>query len=265
MFAKAGGSGAISNIGKVLPALTKKDDQVSSSGKTQNIKYYGGVVPHHLLANVMISDFFSVVSSPDVKTVVLLGPNHKQAGETNFSTSDSIWNTKEGNLNPEMRVINNLTDNELVSVDNKIVSEDHSISLLVPLIKHHFPNANLVPLISKGSTPLKDIEVVSSRLINSLKNDFIVIGSVDFSHGLKPQDAQINDKETLEYIINNNYNNLLMLQDEHLDSPASVVAVLMLMEKFGKQKMEVLDHKDAATLMGDGFSETTSYYSIVFY
>ncbi|MFC1649345.1 AmmeMemoRadiSam system protein B [Patescibacteria group bacterium] len=223
--------------------------------------YLGIVVPHHLIASDYIAKGFQAVNLPP-KTIVLLGPNHKDSGNTAVITSMYAWNTEYGAMNPDVEVINELQGIEFVGVDEEAVSQEHSISAIMPFLSYYFPDSYVVPMMLDETLEKDQFEVLSRALS---KEDFLIVVSTDFSHYLKHPEALENDKKTLDYIVKRDYQKILGLDNDYLDSSSSLVLFLMIMDALEAGKMDIITHLTSSDIFGDYYLDSiTSYYVIGF-
>ena len=234
--------------------------------KTERIEpMSGGIIPHHLLAGHLIDDFFRSLSIQNPTTIILLGPNHDEKGDFKVLTSLINWETDFGVVNPSRELIQKFIKLNFVRVDEEVVTNEHSISGIVPFIKNYLPESKIFPLVLSASMSREEIEFLARNLSDVIDKETVVVVAVDFSHGLKVNDAYGNDSETLEMIKEFNYPELLPLGNEYLDSPPAIALLLAIMEERGHIDLEILAHTSSAELYGNTFAETTSYFSIAFY
>lgn len=142
------------------------------------------VVPHHLAAAVPLAGFFKMMGQQKPPVVVLLGPNHKQAGPDPIVTSEYEWKTPYGNIVPAKVIIQKLIDQKLAVANETVIDPEWSIGALVPFVKRTWPEAALVPLILKDQTPTTTLEQLAKELTGVLPPGSLVLVSVDFSHYL---------------------------------------------------------------------------------
>jgi AmmeMemoRadiSam system protein B len=213
----------------------------------QRIK--GGVVPHHLVAEEMINDFFkSFTIKP--KKIILIGPNHQ---EKKFPVVTSSSNS----------LTSAISSSPLVGIDDQLIKEEHAISNLLPYLEKYFPNAEIVPLIFKNQFKEKELREFTAVIKPNFDQQTVIIGSIDFSHYLKPVDAAENDQQTLKAIKTFNYSTLLKKDSAYLDSPSALVFLLLLMEQQGTTSLTVLDHKSSADFTPRK-TRTTTYYTLLY-
>ena len=228
-------------------------------------KIIGGVVPHHLLQGFIISDFFKRASFQNPKTIILIGPNHKELGNCNVLTSEFGWDTSFGRLQPDEVIIKDLVKSGMACIDENVLEDEHSVAGLMPYIKYYTSQAKVVPLIISSIISKDDVEKFS-KILSSLNNSSTVfVASVDFSHYLKAPEARKKDKETRVVLENFNYEKLYSLGNDHIDSPKSIGILFKIMQSLGKNKFEILNNTNSGDLLIDNFIPTTSYFEIVFY
>ena len=265
------------NSNSSAPALTHPnlffDEKTFNEGvqlsKTANelpdYRITGGIIPHHLFPGFILTDFFNRLSLQNPKTIILIGPNHYERGDFKMLSSLYYWDTPFGVVNPNDIIINDLINSNLVSIDEKVLPNDHSVAGMMPFVKYYLPKTRVVPILVSGFVTQKEAELFAVQLTNYMDKDTVLVAPVDFSHYLNNKEAQEKDKVTLEVIKKFDYRQLFTLNNDYLDSPASIAILLMVMQKLATTKMEVLAHTNSGQLQNNNYIETTSYLSIVYY
>lgn len=224
----------------------------------------GGIIPHHLLPGFIIAEFFSRLSAQKPQVIVLIGPNHENVGDFPALTSLEGWETPFGIVLPEEAVINDMVDNNILQISSQVLEQEHSVSSIIPFIKYYLPEAAVVPVILSSSIDLASIDKLGSYLANNVSRDKVLVASVDFSHYLTSAEAREKDEETLGVLKNLDIASLLALNNDNLDSPASIAVLLLAMQNNGIEKFEILHHTNSGELLQDETASTTSYFSIIF-
>lgn len=233
--------------------------------KAPPYKVSGAVVNHHLLASFIIADLFKKISVQDPKVLIILGPNHYEKGNFNVLTSQYAWGTKYGTVDPDESIIDDLISKNLARSDEETLLNDHATSSLLPFIKFYMPSVEVVQLLVSKKLTQEEAKTLSETLSTYADSGAVIIASTDFSHYLTAGQANIKDGETLKVINNFDYNSLFSFNSDHLDSPGSLAVVLMIMQKIGKTKQEILYHANSATIRPDLDSSTTSYFSMFYH
>lgn len=182
-----------------------------------------GVVPHHLTAGHMISGFFKAAaeSRPDVETVVIVAPMHYTSDNTNtLCTTEANWAAPYGGLETDREITALFTDRLGAAADDEMMQYDHSASAHIPFVKYYFPDAKSACLLvsprEKEDFPQKLAEVLAEAA--EMRNCLFVF-SIDFSHYLTPQEADIRDSETLEAVLSGDTESIEHMTDNNVDSP----------------------------------------------
>ncbi len=227
----------------------------------------GGIVPHHLLAGQLIASFFKTAaeSAAAPETVVLIGPLHEsRLGKLVTSATD--WQTPLGRFPADTELAGVLRERLGAVEDDALMRAEHSVAGLVPFARYYFPEAKVCCLLisrQAGASAPADIAAVLAE-IAAEKSCFFVF-SVDFSHYLDPDTTAVRDEESRALIAARDYDALLRLTNDHMDSPFSVCTFLMTMDALGRTVSE-LEHSNSQDILrlpfdNPAFSEgLTSYF-----
>ncbi|MFA6422414.1 MAG: AmmeMemoRadiSam system protein B [Candidatus Buchananbacteria bacterium] len=224
----------------------------------------GTIVNHHLLAGKLIAKTICNVATDKKLTIVLLSPNHFSNGQSHVIVSPNAWQTPYGILSQDVKIINDLSAQKIAVIDNAPFKFEHGIYGVIPFIKKAIPNAKIVPIIIKDSTTKEEKENLEKYLIESLPKDSIIIASLDFSHYLTSDQADISDQKSLEIL---NSFDLEKLKDlnpnskpDNVDSLPALEIFLSAMKEKGAVNFQMIDNTNSAKLIGDlSIKETTSY------
>jgi AmmeMemoRadiSam system protein B len=233
------------------------------SAKVEKKIIKGAVIPHHELANFMVSGLLVNLQRQGPKTIILIGPNHYEAGISKIITGKNAWDTSYGVVYSDKRVFDKLSTNGDVSVDDGILTNDHSITSIIPFIKYYLPDSLVNAFLLSGRMDIADVNKFVEDLSQIIDADTVVIASVDFSHYLSEPDSVTKDAETIETIKKKNVTTLLKYNNDYLDSSASVSVLMKLMEKIGAD-LEVVDNTNSGILTKDTTSPVTSYFFLVY-
>lgn len=225
----------------------------------------GGITPHHLLPGYIIADFYKRLSEQKPKTIVIIGPNHEEKGDFNALTSKFGWQTPFGIVKPDTELINLLVDENLLKVNEDVLSTDHSAAGSMPFIKYFTPNSKVVPILVSAYMTEENAKSLASSLNKYLDKDSVMVAAVDFSHYQSSEVADKKDETTLKLLNNFDYQEIIRLGNDYLDSPPSILILLMLMQERGTTSSEILEHTNSGQITGKIFTETTSYFSIFYH
>lgn len=246
---------------ELYKCLTKMDNDKKDIITEGQIS--GGVVPHHLVAGHLTARLIKEIAHSDPKIIVLVGPNHNNAGGK-VITGLYDWQTPEGIIKTDQKIVQKLVEQGLAVLDEKVMSTEHSIGAVVPFIRHFMPETLIVPLIFHHDVSLEEVDSILEKLIESLGEETVILGSVDFSHYLTRQEAEEKDKVTLKVMESFDYRALYGMSSDYLDSPASLSLVFRHAEKKGIKEFQVLDNTNSGVILKNDTIETTSYFTLLF-
>lgn len=225
----------------------------------------GGIIPHHLLAKELIDDFFKRIATNKSVTIVLVGPNHFELGNSKVISCQAGCGEFLQGTRIDEELVSQLAQSEEIGLQKEIIEQENSIVALAPFVRKYLPNAKLVPLAMSKRADLKFLEDISALIDDYSKNkETIIVASVDFSHYLSSLEAELMDGQSLEAIKKKDYQMLKGFGSEHMDSPESLILLLKVAEKSGIDLMDILDHANSGEMLADPSSLVTSYYSIIF-
>lgn len=229
----------------------------------------GGIVNHHLLAAELIQKLFCTTASNNVRRVILLAPNHFGLGGGWAISGKNDWQTVAGSVPADSNALDGLLEKRLVSIDDRVFSQEHGIGNLLPAVKNYFPNAAIIPIIVKNSMPVEQQEKLAAGLAEISDNQTIVIASLDFSHDLSLAEANRRDAETLPILTDLNYNQISGLNQTseaaNVDSQSVLGIFLRLMARQQATQFELLGHSNSAIVSGQmDLASTTSYFTAVY-
>eukprot|EP01083_Nonionella_stella_P160544 524996_1 len=146
---------------------------------------------HHLYTN-LYSYFNTHGKLPS--TIIAIGTNHRHYGER-VSVSNQIWCTPFGDIQPNMNIINALSQTCKIAVNNIAHAKEHSIENQLPFIQYvysQFQDCNsfmLVPILISYCESIQEAKDYASNVVNCLKSlkmdvhkDVVIVGTTDFTH-----------------------------------------------------------------------------------
>ncbi|MCX7614433.1 MAG: AmmeMemoRadiSam system protein B [Clostridiales bacterium] len=224
-----------------------------------------GIVPHHLLAGELIASFFKTVKDTGIpyETVIIIGPDHKGEGN-GISIADCGFRTSFGDADYDEDVGRRILQCKplSVNVNNELLQNDQAVSGIIPYAKYYLQDAKVVTLLLSRRVSLNQVENLAN-LINDISKSkkILVVGSVDFSHGLSPDEAAKKDKITLKEIKKSNLNKIKNMSNENLDSPETLCTLLYYMKECKEKEVTMLSHKSASDyLPGERLENCTTYF-----
>ena len=226
----------------------------------------GLLVPHHWVGGALITTpLRDLAASRLVRRVILIGPNHTNAGGAAVLTSDLPWETPFGLTEPDRPAVAALEAAGVARLDSEVLTYEHSVAGIVPAVRRYLPEAKVVPLVLRGGLPGAEIERLAAALAPLVDEGTVLVAAVDFSHGLPAPAARARDGETLAVLQALEWAPLLRWGNEHLDSPASVAVLMETMRLLGAAAFELGANSNSGEVSGDLAAPVTSYFSGYFH
>jgi len=218
------------------------------------------IVPHHWLAgHLIVGSLRDLAASGDYRCIILIGPNHINAGGAAVITSDLAWQTPFGLVEPDGDAIRRLTSDGVALSEPSVLTYEHAVAGMVPAIAYLLPEARVVPLVLRSDLTSTEVETLAAALAPLLDGETALVAAVDFSHHLPAQQARQSDRETLEALQSLDSSRILSFSNEHLDSPASIAAVMETMRLLGATEFELRENINSGDLGGPALAPVTSY------
>lgn len=239
--------------------ISIKDDTIENQKRI-----LGAIVPHHLLPSFIIANIFDRITRQDVETIILLSPNHHDIGNTPVVMGKLGWSTPYGEIKPNIEIINAFTQKDYISIDDKILDNEHGIVGLLPFLAYYKNDIKIVPIALRQNMTKDQLNDLSQSIADISDEKTVIVASVDFSHYLTSAQAQQNDKETQNAMKNYNIDKILQMNSDYMDSPQAIVVLLQAMELNDAKSMNILYNTNSGKLMNDLYGKTTSYFGVVF-
>lgn len=224
------------------------------------------ILPHHGVACNYIASLYKTIAKnkqPDI--VILIGPNHPGTGPR-FQVGNFDFQTRDGVVESESDIINNLAKEDNISYAiEEVLEKEHSVGIHMNYIKQYFDNAKVVP-ITIGETRNNDgISQVAKAIAKEIKDkNYIIISSIDFSHYLTLEEANEKDEITRKIIEDSDVSKMLPLSNDHIDSPSSYALLIELLDQMEiEYECKINANDNSANILDEKkVLETTSYFSV---
>ena len=221
----------------------------------------GGIVPHHDLALGMIRRFYERLGSPDVRRVWLLSPDHFRRARTFAALCPDDWKTPEGILRADREACETLPSLSVAGADGALFRREHGITVHIPFVARHFPNASVVPMVIGARTPDLALIILKNAILDLLRDGDVIILSMDLSHYKTPEAMAAEDRRTLDVLANIRPAGTKTID---VDARRAAALVLMLFREVGIEKGTVIEHADTSSVLGRRVESGTSYAAILY-
>ena len=232
--------------------------------KTQP-KISGAVIPHHNIVAKQRQQFFTQLAQQIgvgnyPETIILVSPNHYNAGFGKIQTSNQDWELSVGSINHDADVVSGLIseidgDKSVATNEPGSFADEHGIYNILGDIHNTFPDSKIVPIILKDPSQAELVELQKS--LAKTCNNCLMLASVDFSHYQPASIAELHDQKTIRGLQNLDTNDVL--KNAEVDSGASL-ALLMLWAKANQtMRFNLANHTNSSLLLNDPSLEGTSH------
>ncbi len=222
----------------------------------------GVILPHHLVAEDMIVEVLASFDSSHIKRIILIGPNHVERGGHTALLPGVNWEIEGERFTLDQERLSELQEEGVIMRDDAAVMAEHAISVPLPFIQDVMPGVKILPIILSENQSIERLQTLGKRLAPDEQT--LIIASIDFSHYLSLDQANINDEATRTLISDWDYAGLYDLNSDYLDSSSAMIAFLAAMEAAGAADSQVINHSNSALILGAGYDYTTSYFTMIF-
>jgi poly-gamma-glutamate synthesis protein (capsule biosynthesis protein) len=224
----------------------------------------GLIVPHHLLAKDIIAATYSYASRGNYKDIVLLSPDHFDAGQKEISVTERNFSTVFGTVTSDKEIARQLKELPYVG-EGDFFYREHGLGAQLPFIKYYFPNTKIIAITFQPTTSQDKLDQVIAILEKNLTPDSLIIQSTDFSHYLNPSQATLEDTESINVINGGDAAKAFDLgQPANLDSTAALYIQAKLQKDFFKTKPIILEHKNSQDYTTEKVISSTSYLAVAY-
>ncbi len=251
---------AQSQSSAVLNAVTPDDVQVAFAGELpppQTPPPVAIVLPHHLVARGLMGRVVLSAQNIQPSTIVVLGPDHENRGQTLATTSASTWASPWATYETNLAVVSALQILPFVRGGEEVIRQEHSVLQPLPFLQHQFPRAHFVLIALRGGFDVAQARELAQLLHSQLRTDDLVVASVDFSHQTTAQKAQDWDAQSLAAL---QAGELAALRDIHADSPQALAVAMAFAQLRGAGSFQVIDQSTAASIQQDITQQNTTSY-----
>ena len=226
----------------------------------------GITVPHHLLAKDLLAETFQKISTNKYKTIILLSPDHFNRGTTPFSTTAKSFETVFGAPETDKNLVQKILNENDLLTESDLFNREHGIHAVTPFIKHHFPNATLIPIAIRIDSTREELDSLYKTLIQNIHtSSTLIVQSTDFSHYLPKPEADQKDNETIAVIKTKDPAQIMLLhQPNNIDSRGAQYLQSRLQNEFFASDLARIQAVNSEEYSTDTVNETTSYITQIY-
>jgi len=162
---------------------------------------YAGIIPHHLIVADKIAGYFLGLERYKYDKVILISPNHFNAGWGDIIVTNYNWKTPYGILYSDQDLALKIRKIFPYNVAANSVQGEHGISNETSYIVRSFPEATFLGIMIRDGTNKEDLDLLVKEIFNNSDHEkVIILASVDFSHNSSIEIADQRDKKSNQII-----------------------------------------------------------------
>jgi AmmeMemoRadiSam system protein B/AmmeMemoRadiSam system protein A len=213
------------------------------------------IVPHagYVYSGRTAASAYALVRGRAIDTVVIIGPSHRVAFEGCSIWPDGGFETPLGVARVDAALAKEIAKASGFRFRPEAFAEEHSIEVQVPFVQKALPGAAIVPIVM-GRQDRSAIRTLAAALEKAcLAKNVLVVASTDLSHFLPKAEAQATDAATAALIRAVNTAALIRKTEAGeniMCGGGPVAAVLLLAEKAGQPRVEILARTDSSGFGG---------------
>lgn len=236
------------------------------------------IVPHHLLVEHWMQEFYAEVAKEknDYERIILISPNHLGYGFGSVQTAKRVQG-----IEIDQSSVGKIEDQSAAFVEGSEFMNEHGLYVHYPFIHEHFPQADIVPIILKQGANVQVLDKLLSSLTQIDLEDTLIIGSIDFSHGVSEELALEHDERIINWLQDwseaqkpgSDLSSIQALAKSlnavegtvAMDSPETFYILIKLLEHQGNYDYELWKRGSSAMVTGlDLVEENVSYLFVKF-
>lgn len=213
------------------------------------------IVPHagYVYSARTAAAAYALVRGKAIDTVVIIGPSHHVDFEGCSIWPDGGFETPLGVARVDAALAGEIAKASGFRFRPDAFAEEHSVEVQVPFVQKVLPGAAIVPIVM-GRQTRPTVRALAAALGKTcLAKNVLVVASTDLSHFLPKAEAQSTDAATAALIRSMNTESLIRKTEAGeniMCGGGPVAAVLLLAEKAGKPRVEILSRTDSSGFGG---------------
>lgn len=239
---------------------------------SQKRRVYGLVSPHagYMYSGSVAANGFFEVSSLDISSVIMVGPNHYGIGEGVAIMREGVWQTPLGEVEINSAMADAIARNSSVTGFSDFShSKDHCLEVQIPFLQFMEKDIRIVPIIlimQDLETALDLGNAIASAVAESDAERILLLASSDLTHYEPNVEAHRKDSELIKAMLSLDVYKFYSVL-ERLDVSAcgygAIASVMVAAKQLGATKGELLRYATSGDITGDQ-SAVVGYSSLVF-
>ena len=215
----------------------------------------GVIAPHagYVYSGRTAAAAYALLKGRPIDTVVIVGPSHRDGFEGCSIWPDGGFETPLGTARVDAALAKEIAKASGFRFRREAFAEEHSVEVQVPFVQRVLPNAAIVPIVM-GFQTRDTIRTLAMALTKACRDkNAVVVASTDMSHFLPRDKAQAVDAATSALVRDLKTESLIRkveAGENILCGGGPVAALLMMAEKAGQPRAEVLARTDSSAFGG---------------
>lgn len=224
-------------------------------------KISGMILPHagwRYSGQTAARTLYCIAQTKTPDTCLIFGADHTGVAKHSLYPA-GYWKTPLGDIQVNTELANDISQcvNQLLIEDEIAHRNEHSIEVLLPMIKYFWPETAIIPIIVKPTKDSIELGYAIGTLLRKVKKDIIVIASTDLTHyglmygtvshgigtrGLKWMTQ--NDQQMIRHFVSCNSKKVLAEAQENSNAcgAGAVAALLAMLQKLGKDTGHLIEY-----------------------
>lgn len=187
------------------------------------------------------------------KNTILLGPNHTGLGKQVSVYGSENWSTPLGDVEVNSGIVNKLCDENLFFKDNTAHLQEHSLEVMLPILKYFNRDTSIVP-ITIGNISSQKCKEIAEKLAELEEYEPAYIISSDMNHYENNDITVFKDELAISQILKLDPVGLLSTVVQNSISMCGVIPVVIavyLANFLGLKESVLIEHTTSASASGD--------------
>lgn len=198
--------------------------------------------------------------------VILIGPNHTGLGARISVYPSGAWQTPFGDAEIDAETAAKLTSSPLCTADTAAHEREHSLEVIVPILKYLNPEVRITPVTVMGLSS-ETCRGLGQLFHETADDDTLVVLSSDMNHFENAEVTEAKDRAALKAVLALNEKALADTVSKMNISMCGAVpasAVISYCKKRNCSKTELVEHTHSGNISGS-FDNVVGYAAIIFH
>lgn len=210
----------------------------------------GGVAPHDIPTTIprLVEFYARLKRTQNVRNIVVIGPDHTDAGASPITVSNAPFVTAFGKLEPIEGLPAALERAGAARIDETPFDPEHSVGAHMLVISRIFPETHVTPIILRADVSREQADLLGRTLASSTDDSTVIVASVDFMHYLTTERSLPFDQVSGGVLRNLDIGSLSMVNADSVRTLQAIMRAMLEKGATGTDAFEVMNTNDLAGL-----------------